>query len=86
MVWAAATRQVVVKEDSIAWLRLDVKGAAFGPTGGDKLTPTKLIQRINTVGGLAPADQCSTAADVGKKAFVPYSADYLFYKVKPAKQ
>ena len=82
MVWGAVTRQVVVREDSIPWLRVDVKGAAAGPTGGRTLTPAKFIQRINTVGGLAPSTGCSSAADVGAKAFVPYSADYLFYKVE----
>jgi hypothetical protein len=82
MVWGAVTHQAVVREDSIAWLRVDIKGAATGPTGGDKLTRTKFIQRINTIGGLAPATGCSGAADIGNKRFVPYSADYLFYKVK----
>lgn len=86
MVWAAATGQVSVRDDSILWLRLEVKGAAAGPTGGRTLTPTKFIQRINTVGGLAPATGCSSAADVGTKAFVPYAADYLFYKLPAEKQ
>jgi hypothetical protein len=29
--------------------------------------------------GLAPAVGCGSAADVGKQAFVPYTADYYFY-------
>jgi hypothetical protein len=86
MVWGAVTHQQVVREDSIAWLRVDVKGAASGPTGGNKLTPTKFIQRINTVGGLAPATECRGAKDIGNKAFVPYSADYLFYKSETESQ
>lgn len=37
------------------------------------------VQRINTVGGTAPSDTCSAAA-IGTKKAVRYSADYLFYK------
>jgi Protein of unknown function (DUF3455) len=38
-------------------------------------------QRLNTAGGVAPgADTCAATADAGKKALVPYSADYFFYK------
>ena len=38
------------------------------------------IQRINTAGGLAPTTGCSASIDVGKKALIPYTADYYFYK------
>ena len=86
MVWGAATRQVVVREDSIPWLRVDVTGAVPGPTGGRALTPAKFIQRVNTVGGLAPSTGCSSPADVGNKQFVPYAADYLFYRLPAEKQ
>ena len=55
-------------------------GAEDGPTGGDKLSDTKFVQRLNTSGGLAPLTGCSSLADVGKKAFVPYTADYFFYR------
>lgn len=81
-VWARVSplsRPVVVRPDSIPWLLLEVVGTQEGPTGGDTLVPTTFIQRVNTVGGLAPATGCSTAADVGKKAFIPYTADYFFF-------
>jgi hypothetical protein len=35
---------------------------------------------VNTVGGLAPSIGCNSPADIGKTAFVPYEADYVFYK------
>jgi hypothetical protein len=57
-----------------------VVGDEEGPTEGDKLTKTTFIQRLNTSGGLAPSTGCSSAADVGNRAFVPYSADYFFYR------
>ena len=71
---------VTVDPNAIAWLLLDRVGAQNGPTGGDKLTGTTFIQRLNTTGGLAPSTGCSSLADVGNFAFVPYTADYFFYK------
>jgi len=65
---------------AIAWLKLERVGTAVGPEGGDTLAHTSFVQRLNTVGGSAPADGCAEAADVGKKAFVPYRADYFFYR------
>lgn len=69
-----------VTRGAIAWLRLEFAGAQAGTTGGGKLTKTAFIQRVNTVGGAAPSTGCSATTDVGNKAFVPYSADYIFYK------
>ena len=71
---------VTVKQDAIAWLLLDAVGHQPGPTGGDKLMKTTFVQRLNTTGGLAPATGCSSLTDVGNTAFVPYTADYFFYK------
>jgi Protein of unknown function (DUF3455) len=51
-----------------------------GPTGGATLTQTTFIQLVNTVGGVTPPTGCDTLPDVGHKAFVPYTADYVFYK------
>lgn len=81
-VWAKVSplsRPVVVRPDSVPWLLLEAVGVQEGPTGGDTLVPTTFIQRVNTVGGLAPPTGCANAADVGKKAFVPYTADYFFF-------
>jgi hypothetical protein len=36
------------------------------------------IQRLNTVGGVAPSEPCD-ASSVGNKRAVPYSADYVFF-------
>jgi Protein of unknown function (DUF3455) len=63
---------------SIPLLKLVVDGDPNGSIG--KLTGTKFIQRLNTCGGVAPATGCTTATDVGKKALVPYAADYYFYR------
>ena len=67
-----------VQSGAIAWLRIKVVGAQ-GPARGDTLIQTTFIQRLNTSGGLAPSVGCNSAADVGKQAFVPYTANYFFY-------
>jgi hypothetical protein len=80
MAIAASSDAAFVAPGALPWLLLDVVGAQDGPTGGHRLTSTALIQRLNTVGGIAPSTGCALATDVGKRASVPYTADYLFYK------
>jgi uncharacterized protein DUF3455 len=70
-----------VKTGAVAWLLLDTAGTEEGPSGGGTLTKTVAVQRLNTSGGLAPATGCSQSTDVGSKAFMPYEADYFFYRI-----
>jgi len=70
----------VAEPQAIPWLLLEVVGSDFGPTWGHRLTETTHIQRVHTSGGLAPTTGCVQAQDVGKRALVPYTADYVFYK------
>ena len=44
-------------------------------SGSGIYTPVTHIQRLNTVGGVAPTGACN----VGARRPVPYSADYYFY-------
>ena len=76
----SSTDRAFVAPDAIPWLLLDVVGAQDGPTDGDKLSETTFIQRLNTTGGVAPATGCAQSTDVGTRAFIPYKADYFFYK------
>jgi hypothetical protein len=78
-VWARLIASATVNPNAIAWLLLEVVGTRVGPTGGHALTGTTFIQRVNTVGGLAPPTGCDVLRDVGRKAFIPYTADYFFY-------
>jgi len=71
-----------VKPSAIAWLKVTIVGTEKGPSRADRLTQTTFIQRLNTVGGLAPSTGCASLSDVGKEAFMPYKADYFFYKEK----
>ena len=82
-VWAAVVQPSsdpnFVAPGAIPWVLLKVVGAQDGPTGGDRLSGTTFIQRVNTAGGSAPPTGCAASKDVGTKAFVPYTADYFFY-------
>jgi hypothetical protein len=69
-----------VEPGAIKWFLLQVKGAEGGSRPDDRLMQTTVVQRVNTSGGVAPASECAVAGDVGKTKFVPYSADYVFYK------
>jgi hypothetical protein len=83
-VWAVmmdfSTDAAFVAPGAIPWFILKVVGEQDGPDGGHKLTPTAFIQRVNTAGGIPPSTGCAVSTDVGKKALVPYAADYFFYK------
>ena len=79
---ASSSDPAFVAPGSIPWLLLSAAGTHAGPTGGHKLTETTFIHRLNTAGGLAPATGCTTAADVGKRDLVPYTADYFFYRAE----
>ena len=69
-----------VEAGAIPWLTVETAGVQEGPVGGGQMTEITFIQRLNTVEGSAPATGCSVATDVGRKAFVPYRADYFFYE------
>ena len=85
-VWAkmiqSSTDANYVAPGAIAWLKLEMVGTAQGSTGGALLTRTTFIQRVNTQGGVAPATGCTTAAQLGAIALVPYSTDYIFYRAE----
>ena len=80
MVWARAVAVATVDPNAIPWVKLVKVGARVGPTGGKTLSDTTFVQRVNTRGGLAPSTGCDHLPDVGKRAFMPYTADYFFYK------
>jgi Protein of unknown function (DUF3455) len=61
--------------DAIPWLLL----TATSQGGAGVLAQVTSVQRVATVGGVAPAAGCAAAADVGKQARVPYTADYVYF-------
>ena len=48
-------------------------------TGSGAMTDVTFIQRLNTVGGVAPSAPCNKS-NAGAKQQVKYQADYVFYK------
>ena len=63
--------------DAIPWLLLAAK--SVGSEGSfSKVTS---IQRVNTVGGIAPTSGCSQAT-AGTPARIDYTADYYFFTAK----
>jgi hypothetical protein len=83
MAIASSSDPAFVASGTIPWLLLQVVGAQDGPNDGDKLSEATFIQRLNTDGGIAPSTVCASEA-VGKREFVPYTADYFFYKAYKA--
>ena len=82
-VWATtlvAGDAVTVTAGAIPWLKLTAVGVEQGADGGDVLSKTTFVQRLSTSGGVAPAaDTCDSLQEVGRQAFRPYTADYIFY-------
>ena len=65
-------------KSAIPWLLLTAKS-----TGGSGVfSRTRSIQRLQTTGGIAPAQGC-TSGNAGQVARVPYTATYYFYRVAP---
>jgi uncharacterized protein DUF3455 len=59
---------------SIPWLLLE----AVSNSGDGKFSDVTFVQRVDTGGGVAPADGCDANAE-GNETAVPYSAVYYFW-------
>ena len=86
VVWAKSLNSIPAGSDAscshagaIPCLLLQSIGSQAGATGG-LMTATTYIQRLNTTGGVAPVEGCSTPTDVGRQRLVPYTADYYVYR------
>jgi len=62
---------------AVPWLLL-AANAHGGPDG--RMTGVTSIQRLSTVGGVAPDATTCNAVTVNTVARVPYTADYFFYR------
>jgi hypothetical protein len=70
---------VAVSPTAVPWLLLSATTTP-APGGGGLLADTTFVQRLLTVGGVAPAASTCGAAAVGTTAEVPYTAEYVFWK------
>jgi hypothetical protein len=68
----ATDGRCVPDANAVAWLKLNATASGAGVFEG-----ATFIQRLNTVGGLAPS---TPGAVVGDEVSVPYTADYIFYR------
>ncbi len=64
--------------NAIPWLLLSARSSS----GSGMLGKITSIQRLHTVGGKAPAEGCSQAAQAGSEIRIPYQARYAFYAPK----
>jgi Protein of unknown function (DUF3455) len=71
------TSAAAPRAEDIPWLLLTTKSVS---TQG-VFSATTSIQRVNTVGGIAPSNGCSQAS-VGSTVRMPYTADYYFLTEK----
>jgi hypothetical protein len=74
--------EVAARADSpdpsaVAWLLLNAKSTS----GSGVFGSVRFVQRLRTVGGIAPPDGCNQAA-AGSEVRVRYSAEYWFYADK----
>ena len=75
MVGELKARAPAPSASDIPWLLL----AAKSNTGVGTFVGAKFVQRVATVGGIAPTGGC-TDSTLKKEARVPYSASYFFYR------
>jgi hypothetical protein len=71
-----------VSPTAIARLLLSTT-ATPAPQGGGLLADATFVQRLFTVGGLAPAASTCHTTTAGAKAEVPYTAEYVFWMAIP---
>jgi hypothetical protein len=83
--WESASGSIVIgtvleratpDPDAIPWLLLQ----AVDSDGPGIFARVTYIQRVNTVGGKAPA---TPGTSVGQEVSVPYTAQYYFYRAQP---
>jgi hypothetical protein len=74
VVGAVKARADAPKADAIPWLLLSAK--SVGAPG--RFAAVTSVQRIHTVGGMAPAKPCDSSM-LGQTERVPYTADYLLF-------
>lgn len=78
VVGAISSRDPGPDKSAIPWLLLTAKSTS----GSGLFSQTRSIQRVKTIGGIAPAQAC-TSENAKQVSRVPYTATYYFYRVAP---
>jgi Protein of unknown function (DUF3455) len=76
---------VVQREDSsrsgaIVHLLLSTQSTGGAGASSGSIAKVKHLQRLNTLGGVAPLIGCAASSDADKQARIYYSADYYLYE------
>jgi hypothetical protein len=71
-----AHREDSARPGAIIHLLLTTKSTG----GAGAIANTKHLQRLNTMGGVAPATGCANAGDIEKQSRIYYSADYYLFE------
>jgi hypothetical protein len=74
IVAAVVERSDAPDPSAIPWLLLEAQEGS----GGGAFSTITYVQRIDTVGGVAPSEECDEAHE-GDEARVPYEATYAFF-------
>ena len=77
IVGAVKARADAPQPGAIPWLLLTTKSVG----GAGAFSKVTSVQRVSTIGGVAPAESCSGAM-LGKTARIAYAADYVMYAQK----
>ncbi|HYQ42501.1 MAG TPA: DUF3455 domain-containing protein [Polyangiaceae bacterium] len=75
---AARVAGATIDPSAVPWLLL--KANSHAAISG-KFSDVTSIQRLSTVGGIAPSTPCD-GSNLGSISQVPYTAQYVFYKTK----
>lgn len=67
-----------LQADAVPWLLIEIESSGKGTLSG-----TQYVQRVDTIGGVAPATGCD-AAHAGNTHDVEYRATYVFYAARKA--
>lgn len=76
---AAKVAQAPGEAGAVPWLLLQAKSHA---TEEGRFSDVTYVQRLSTVGGVAPTDTCDATHNLGAVVQVPYTTDYFFYETK----
>ncbi len=80
VIGAVAQREDSTRPGAIAHLLLTTTSTGGAGSNPGTVANIKHIQRVNTLGGAAPANGCAVNGDIDRQARVYYSADYHFYE------
>ena len=70
----AVSKRCTADPTAVQWLLLN----AVSAEGPGVFGQVKYIQRLNTVGGIAPTSPGST----GQEVSIPYTTEYFFYRAR----